>query len=82
MKRDELRRVYVKLKKNSDYVLGYFHHWGIEIGSHDRTMGQFGHITVAIIELEDGCIITELPTNLIFETEQNINIPPKYSHGY
>lgn len=71
MNKNRLRKVIVSLPgwENKTYK-GYFHTWGQETGSHDRTMGNPGSlITIAIIEKEDGSITSELPSSIQFDDD-------------
>lgn len=79
MKRKELRKVIVTTKgRDVEPYNGYFHSWGQEIGSHNRTMGNAGSlITIAIIEKEDGTITTELPSSIKFDDDYDKKLEDK-----
>ena len=78
MNRNQLRKVIVTNKNDKTYQ-GYFHSWGQEAGSFDRTMGNPGTlITIAIIEKEDGKITTELPSSIKFDDDLENKIMAKF----
>ncbi len=57
-------RVWFSNKKEWEVIVGKFHQWGASYEEfRDSPVGNF---TLAIIELEDGSIVTALPSDVRF----------------
>lgn len=57
-------RIWLRTTKTWEYVTGKFHLWGMTY-EELRENGAVGY-TIAIIELEDGSIVTALPDDVRF----------------
>lgn len=68
-----MRRCKVKAQPwAQDWVNGYFHRWGDKAVSADETSDNKIAKTFAIVELEDGRVVTAAPDDVRF-----VDSPPK-----